>query len=153
MRFIEFGDKINPKILLIHGYGVSWKMWKSQIDILQKDYQIILPVLDGHDEENEQNEHAVDQRRDVDAGLVLLGCRFTKTPHGCLLINELDARYPTARRPRPPTPRSAGALRGRGPEWRPSPDAPEKPCIDRAYEPGGTGRTSRATRSPAPSRS
>lgn len=52
MRFVEFGDKKNPKILLIHGYGISWKMWTSQINVLQKDYQVILPVLDGHDEEN-----------------------------------------------------------------------------------------------------
>ena len=53
MRFIEFGDKKNPTIVLIHGYSVSWKMWKPHIDLLQKYYLLIVPILDGHDEEND----------------------------------------------------------------------------------------------------
>lgn len=55
MRFNEFGDKNNPIILLIHGYGVSWKMWKPHIEVLQKEYFLIVPALDGLDEENDSN--------------------------------------------------------------------------------------------------
>lgn len=52
MRFLEFGDKNNKAIILIHGYGISWKMWIPQIDIFSKDYFVIIPVLDGFDIEN-----------------------------------------------------------------------------------------------------
>ena len=51
MRFLEFGNKENKAIILIHGYGISWKMWMPQIDVFSKDYFVIVPVLDGHDTE------------------------------------------------------------------------------------------------------
>ncbi|PKM53625.1 MAG: hypothetical protein CVU98_14075 [Firmicutes bacterium HGW-Firmicutes-3] len=52
MLFNEFGNKQNKAIILIHGYGISWRMWKPQIDVLSNDYFVIVPVLDGHDIEN-----------------------------------------------------------------------------------------------------
>jgi len=52
MLFKEFGNKQNKAIMLIHGYGISWRMWKPQIDVLSNDYYVIVPVLDGHDIEN-----------------------------------------------------------------------------------------------------
>jgi len=52
MIFKEFGNKKNKAIILIHGYGISWRMWKLQIDVFSKDYFVIVPVLDGHDTEN-----------------------------------------------------------------------------------------------------
>ena len=52
MLFKEFGNKQNKSIILIHGYGISWRMWKPQIDVLSNDYYVIVPVLDGHDIEN-----------------------------------------------------------------------------------------------------
>ena len=51
MRFLEFGNKKNKAIILIHGYGISWKMWLPQIDVFSEDYFVIVPVLDGHDTE------------------------------------------------------------------------------------------------------
>lgn len=51
MRFLEYGDKSNKAIILIHGYGISWRMWLPQIDAFSKEYFIIVPVLDGHDTE------------------------------------------------------------------------------------------------------
>ncbi|WP_105617807.1 alpha/beta fold hydrolase [Vallitalea okinawensis] len=52
MRFLEFGNKENKAIILIHGYSISWKMWIPQIDVFSQEYFIIVPILDGHDTEN-----------------------------------------------------------------------------------------------------
>ena len=52
MRFLVFGNKSNKAIILIHGYGISWKMWMPHIDVFIKDYFVIVPILDGHDTEN-----------------------------------------------------------------------------------------------------
>ncbi|SDZ03495.1 Pimeloyl-ACP methyl ester carboxylesterase [Tindallia californiensis] len=49
LRFFELGEENNPAIVLIHGYGVSWKMWQPHIEILKKDYRLIVPALPGHD--------------------------------------------------------------------------------------------------------
>lgn len=52
MKFEEFGNKNNKAIIFIHGYGMSWKMWKPQINVFSKEYFVIVPVLDGHDIDN-----------------------------------------------------------------------------------------------------
>lgn len=52
MRFIEQGDTHKPKILLIHGFGISWRMWQEHVKEFIKNYYVIVAVLDGHDEEN-----------------------------------------------------------------------------------------------------
>lgn len=52
MRFIEFGNPGNPRLLLIHGAGTSWNLKYAQvIDSLSERYRLIIPVLDGHDPE------------------------------------------------------------------------------------------------------
>jgi len=48
MLFKEFGNKGNPKILLIHGFGVSWELFIPLVDKLSRDFHIIVPLLDGH---------------------------------------------------------------------------------------------------------
>jgi pimeloyl-ACP methyl ester carboxylesterase len=48
MIFKEFGNSKNPTIILIHGGGLSWWMWKTQIEVLSKDYCVVTPILDGH---------------------------------------------------------------------------------------------------------
>lgn len=48
MIFKEFGDRKNQTIILIHGGGLSWWIWKPQIEVLSKDYYIVAPILDGH---------------------------------------------------------------------------------------------------------
>lgn len=49
MRFLTFGEKSNPAILMVHGYGVTWKMWQKQIDLLKEKYYVVLPLLKGMD--------------------------------------------------------------------------------------------------------
>ena len=48
MQFQEYGSKQNETILLLHGGGLSWWNYREAAELLQADYHIILPVLDGH---------------------------------------------------------------------------------------------------------
>ncbi|UTR15888.1 alpha/beta hydrolase [Salipaludibacillus sp. LMS25] len=61
MRYLTFGEKQNPVIVLIHGYGISWKMWLPQIESFRHSYFVVVPVLDGHDEENKSDFISVDR--------------------------------------------------------------------------------------------
>ncbi len=48
MIFKEFGNKNMPVIILIHGGGLSWWSWKAQIEVLEKNYYVVTPIIDGH---------------------------------------------------------------------------------------------------------
>lgn len=48
MKVIEFGNKNNEIIMLLHGGGLSWWHYKEVAYYLEKDYYVILPILDGH---------------------------------------------------------------------------------------------------------
>lgn len=61
MHFLEYGNQNNKAIILIHGYGISWKMWLPQIDFFSKDYYVIIPILNGHDLENSSTFTTVEQ--------------------------------------------------------------------------------------------
>ncbi|UTR15889.1 alpha/beta hydrolase [Salipaludibacillus sp. LMS25] len=64
MRFEKFGDKNNPVLFLIHGGFVSWKMWFPQINAFSKTYYVVVPVLDGHDEESDASFHSIEKVAD-----------------------------------------------------------------------------------------
>lgn len=51
MIFKEFGNKNNPVIIFLHGGGLSWWSFKQQIEVLQKKYFIVTPIIDGHGED------------------------------------------------------------------------------------------------------
>lgn len=61
MRLMEFGDKRNKAILLIHGAVIPWQMWMPQIEHFSKSYFVMVPVLDGHDTESESVFTTVEQ--------------------------------------------------------------------------------------------
>lgn len=48
MHYVEFGKENNNIILLLHGGGLSWWNYEDVAKLLQKDYHVILPILDGH---------------------------------------------------------------------------------------------------------
>jgi len=48
MNYIEYGKKNSNVIILLHGGGLSWWNYKEVAEILQTDYHVILPILDGH---------------------------------------------------------------------------------------------------------
>ncbi len=48
MKYQEYGYDQNETILLLHGGGLSWWNYREVAEILQGEYHIILPILDGH---------------------------------------------------------------------------------------------------------
>ncbi len=50
MQFHQFGVDREDTILLLHGGGLSWWNYREAAELLQKEYRIILPILDGHAE-------------------------------------------------------------------------------------------------------
>ena len=50
MHYVEYGKENNNTILLLHGGGLSWWNYEDVAKSLQKEYHIILPILDGHAE-------------------------------------------------------------------------------------------------------
>ncbi len=48
MRFIEYGTANEKTILLLHGGGLSWWNYRSEAELLQDRYHVVLPILDGH---------------------------------------------------------------------------------------------------------
>ena len=48
MQYQEFGADQKETILLLHGGGLSWWNYREEAQLLQNEYHIILPILDGH---------------------------------------------------------------------------------------------------------
>ena len=53
MKYIEYGDANKDAIILLHGGGFSWWNYREIAETLSFDYHIILPILDGHAESND----------------------------------------------------------------------------------------------------
>lgn len=51
MKFYTYGDSLNPIVMLIHGGGLSHKMFEEIAKLLQDRYYVVLPLLDGHQDE------------------------------------------------------------------------------------------------------
>ena len=50
MKFTEYGKDNKDTILLLHGGGLSWWNYREVSELLQGEYHVILPILDGHAE-------------------------------------------------------------------------------------------------------
>lgn len=48
MEILEFGNKQNKKIVLIHGFESPHQIWEKYISHYQKDFHVIVPILTGH---------------------------------------------------------------------------------------------------------
>ncbi len=48
MNYVEYGKENSDVIILLHGGGLSWWNYKETAEILETDYHIIMPILDGH---------------------------------------------------------------------------------------------------------
>ena len=54
MIVIEYGNQNADVIMLLHGGGLSWWNYRAEAEVLSEQYHVILPVLDGHsDSEND----------------------------------------------------------------------------------------------------
>ena len=48
MTVFEFGKQNKDTVLLLHGGGLSWWNYREAAKLLEADYHVVLPVLDGH---------------------------------------------------------------------------------------------------------
>ena len=48
MKIIEFGQEGRETVLLLHGGGLSWWNYREAAALLEEEYHVLLPVLDGH---------------------------------------------------------------------------------------------------------
>lgn len=48
MKVVEVGQENQDVIVLLHGGGLSWWQYQSQMELLCKNYHVIVPILDGH---------------------------------------------------------------------------------------------------------
>ena len=54
MEILEFGNKENKKIILIHGFQSPYQVWDEYIKYYEKNYHIIVPILPGHNPKNKE---------------------------------------------------------------------------------------------------
>ena len=50
MEYKEYGAKNNDIIILLHGGGLSWWNYIDEISLLENEFHIVIPILDGHSE-------------------------------------------------------------------------------------------------------
>ena len=48
LNYVEYGKENSDVMILLHGGGLSWWNYKEAAEMLQTDYHVILPILDGH---------------------------------------------------------------------------------------------------------
>ena len=48
MKYKEYGKGNQKTVVLLHGGGLSWWNYREAAELLQGDYRVILPILDGH---------------------------------------------------------------------------------------------------------
>ena len=48
MKIIEYGKHNENIIVLLHGGGLSWWNYQAEAELLTDSYHVVLPVLDGH---------------------------------------------------------------------------------------------------------
>jgi esterase/lipase len=70
VKFKEFGNKEKKTLVLIHGLGITWKMFTPFIQVLEKDYFLIIPILDGHDVEEDSVFETVEGAADEIIGYI-----------------------------------------------------------------------------------
>lgn len=65
MNYIEYGKENSNVIILLHGGGLSWWNYREAVEILQSDYHVILPILDGHAESDRDFTTIEDNAKDI----------------------------------------------------------------------------------------
>ncbi len=48
MKWIEYGNNSSETIVMLHGGGLNWWNYRKEAELLQNQYHVVLPVLDGH---------------------------------------------------------------------------------------------------------
>lgn len=55
MKILEFGNKNNNKIILIHGFQSPYQIWEDYVNYYKDRYYIIVPILQGHNPKNKKD--------------------------------------------------------------------------------------------------
>lgn len=61
----EFGKENNDIIMLLHGGGLSWWNYIDEITLLEKDFHVIIPILNGHSESDKDFISIEDNAKDI----------------------------------------------------------------------------------------
>mgnify|MGYP003479050409 CR=1 FL=1 len=48
MKYVEYGQENKEVIIFLHGGGLSWWNYREVAELLQDDYHVVLPILNGH---------------------------------------------------------------------------------------------------------
>ena len=48
MKYVEYGQENKEVIIFLHGGGLSWWNYREVAELLQRDYHVVLPILNGH---------------------------------------------------------------------------------------------------------
>ncbi len=48
MKYREYGAGNAQTVLLLHGGGLSWWNYREEAGLLEEDFHVVLPILDGH---------------------------------------------------------------------------------------------------------
>ena len=48
MKYIEYGRENKEVLIFLHGGGLSWWNYREVAELLQNDYHVVLPILNGH---------------------------------------------------------------------------------------------------------
>ena len=48
MNYKEYGKLNNEIVILLHGGGLSWWNYREEAEMLENDFHVIIPILDGH---------------------------------------------------------------------------------------------------------
>lgn len=99
MIFKEFGNRNRPVIIFLHGGGLSWWSWKTQIEMLRKDYHVVTPIIDGHGDAwdttfisiKESAEHVINYIKENFNGRVFALCGLSL---GAQIVVEILSQQP-----------------------------------------------------------
>ena len=64
MKFVEFGNKELPTIILLHGGGLSYWSLSNVVELLKEDYHVVTPIIDGHGENGDETFISIEQTAD-----------------------------------------------------------------------------------------
>lgn len=55
MKILEFGNKENKRIILMHGFQCPYQIWNRYIEYYKDKYHIIVPIFEGHNPKMKDN--------------------------------------------------------------------------------------------------
>lgn len=70
MRIHEFGRVDGPVVVLIHGYGTSWRSWRPYIDAWEGRFRLVVPALGGMDPDGQSEFGGVEAEADAIASRI-----------------------------------------------------------------------------------